>query len=103
LELRKRLLIAESEINRAQLCHEWETMAEGVRRLADRAKTISSYASVAAALIAGLAAFRHTKAPTGDEKHSWVRTILKGLRLAGSIWLAFRPHRRDDADPRSPA
>lgn len=101
LELRKRLLIAESEINRVQLQQEWETMADGVRGLADRAKTISAYASVAAALMAGIAAARRGKSPAGDEKHSWIRTILKGLRLAGSIWLAFRARPHDDVDPRS--
>ena len=95
LELRKRLLIAESEINRLQLQQEWETMTDGIRGLADRAKTIGSYASVVAALVAGLAAFKHSKVPPTGGKRSWVRTILKGLRLAGSIWLAFRPRRQD--------
>lgn len=96
LELRKQLLIAESEINRVQLRQEWETMTEEIRGLADRAKTISSYASVTAVLVAGLAAFRRSRAAPGDEKRSWVRIILKGLRLAGSIWLAFRARRHDD-------
>ena len=51
LELRKRLLIAESEINRVQLQQEWETLAARLGGLADRAKTISTYASVTAALV----------------------------------------------------
>ena len=98
LELRKRLLIAESEINRVQLREEWETMAGGIRGVADRAKTIGSYASMAAALAAGVAAFKHSKskAPAPDENHSWVRTMIKGLRLAASLWLAFRARPRDD-------
>lgn len=96
LELRKRLLIAESEINRAQLRQEWETMTGGIHGLADRAKTISSYVSVAAALVAGLAAFRRTQVPAPAAKRSWVRTILKGLRVAASIWLAFRARRQED-------
>jgi hypothetical protein len=96
LELRKRLLIAESEINRVQLRQEWETMTEGICLLADRAKTIGACASVVAALVAGLAAFRRSQAPAADAKRSWVRTLLKGLRVATSIWLAFRARRHDD-------
>ena len=97
LELRKRLLIAESEINRVQLRRDWETMAQGIRGVADRAITISSYASVVAALLAGLTVFRRSPAPAGGTRRSWVRTILEGLRVATSIWLAFRPRRHDDA------
>jgi len=96
LELRKRLLIAESEINRVQLQQEWETMAEVIRGLADRAKTISAYASVTAALVAGLAAFRSSQTPAAEMKRSWVRTVLKSLRVAASIWLAFRTRRHDE-------
>ena len=95
LELRKRLLIAESEINRVQLQQEWETLAARLGGLADRAKTISTYATVTAALVAGLAAFRRRKAAPGDAKHSWIRTVLKGLRVAASIWLTLRARRHD--------
>ena len=96
LELRKRLLIAESEINRVQLQQEWEMVTDGIRGIADRAITISSYASVVAALVAGLAAFRRSPAPPAEAKRSWVRTLLKSLRAAASIWLAFRVRRHDD-------
>jgi HPt (histidine-containing phosphotransfer) domain-containing protein len=49
LESRKQLLIAESELNRAQLVQEWQTMADEVHALADQARTISSIASAVAA------------------------------------------------------
>lgn len=97
LELQKRLLIAESEINRAELRQEWEKLAAGLGGLADRAKTIGTYASVVAALVAGLATVRRSKAAPGDAKRSWMRTVLKGLRVAASLWLALRA-RRHDAD-----
>jgi hypothetical protein len=96
LELRKQMLIAESEINRAQLCEECEAIAGGVRSFADRAKTISSYASVAAALVAGLTAFYRGKSRPGEEKRSWVQTMLNGIQLASSVWLAFRARRPDE-------
>jgi hypothetical protein len=87
LQSRKQLLIAESELNRAQLVQEWQTMADGVRSVADRARTISSIASTAASLIAG----RRTRFAPGDERPSWWRTLLKGAPLAGLLWSKFRP------------
>jgi N-acyl-D-aspartate/D-glutamate deacylase len=91
LESRKQLLIAESELNRAQLVQEWQMMADGVRSIADRARNVSSLISAAALLIAGLAFFRRTRSAPGDEKPSWWQTLLKGATLAGSLWSKFRP------------
>jgi hypothetical protein len=90
LESRKQLLIAESELNRAQLVQEWQTMADGVRSVADRARTISFLASAAASLIAGLASFRRTGSAPAGEKPSWWQTLLKGAQLAGLLWSEFR-------------
>jgi hypothetical protein len=91
LESRKQLLIAESELNRAQLIQEWQTMADGVRSVADRARTISSLASAAVSLIAGLVSFRRTRSAPAGEKPSWWQTLLKGAQLAGLLWSEFRP------------
>ena len=90
LELRKRLLIAESEINRVQLIENWQTMAEDVRGLAAGVKSISSLASVAAMLVTGVSALRRSKSASTTAKPSWLQSALKGARLAGSLWLAFR-------------
>jgi hypothetical protein len=98
LESRKRLLIAESELNRAQLVQEWQTMADGVRSVADEASTISSLALAAASLIAGLASFRRTRSAPADEKPSWWQTLLKGAQWAGSLWSEFRPQGRNQKD-----
>ena len=92
LELRKQLLIAESELNRAQLSEEWQTMAHGVRDLAHRAKTIAAWAPSAALLVAGLAALRRRKPAPAAENSSWFQRILNGVRLASTIWFAFRAH-----------
>jgi hypothetical protein len=92
---RKQLLIAESELNRRQLVQEWQTMANNVCALANRARTISSFASAAASLVAGLAFFQRKKIPTGrGEKPSWWRTILKSAGLFSTFWLAFHPSGR---------
>ena len=94
LTLRKELLIAESEINRAQLVEEWQAIADGTRSLAERVKTVSSVASLAGVLVAGVSAFRRGKAESTDTKASWFQTVLKGAQVAGSIWLAFRARQR---------
>jgi hypothetical protein len=95
LESRKQLLIAESELNRAQLVQEWQAMGDEVRSIADRARTISSIASTAASLIAGLASFRRKKSAPVEQKPSWLQTFLKGAGLISIVWQAFRSQRRD--------
>ena len=90
LELRKQLLIAESELNRAQLFREWQTMAHGVHDLAHRVKTIAVWASAAALLMAGVTAWRRGAPVPGAAKLSWFQKMLNGARLASTLWLAFR-------------
>ena len=96
LKSRKQLLIAESELNRAQLVQELETIKGKFHSLANQARTVSSLVSAAATLIAGLASFRHKKesAPAA-EKPSWLQTIVKGAGLVSTVWQAFRPQNRE--------
>jgi len=99
LKSRKQLLIAESELNRAQLVHELKIMADEVHSLTNQVRTISSLASAAGTLIAGLASFRRKKesAPAA-EKPSWLQTVLKGAQLAGALWSEFGPQRREEKE-----
>jgi hypothetical protein len=90
LDSRKQLLIAESELNRAQLVQEWRTMASEVHALTDQARTISSIASAVATLVAGLSSLRRKKSAPVAEKPSWWGTILKGAGLVSNLWQAFR-------------
>ena len=90
LELRRRMLIAESELNRAQLLQEWESMTAPVRGFAERSKSFGSMATSAASLATGLFTFRRGPPTPVPEKPSWLDTVLKGVRLAASIGLAFR-------------
>jgi hypothetical protein len=94
LESRKRLLIAESELNRAQLVQEWQTMADDAHALARKAKIASSRVSMAASLVAGLAFFRRKKSKPAAKKPSWLQTILKGAGIVSLIWSKFRPQNR---------
>jgi negative regulator of sigma E activity len=90
LESRKQLLIAESELNRAQLLQEFQTMTAEVHALARQARTITSFASATATLVAGVVSLRQKKSAPAPEKPSWLRTILKGTQLAGLLWSEFR-------------
>ena len=100
LELRKRLLIAESELNRAELSEEWQTITFGVRDIAHRAKVIAACASSAALLVAAFRASRPgPPAPRG--KSSWFQKILKGASLASAIWSAL-PRRRPRWSQKTP-
>jgi negative regulator of sigma E activity len=96
LKSRKQLLIAESELNRAQLVQELETIKDKVHSLANQARTITSLAAAAATLIAGIASFHHKKesAPVA-EKPSWLQSIVKGAGLVSTIWTTFRSQRHD--------
>jgi len=97
LASRKKLLIAESELNRAQLVQEWQTLADEAHALADQARSVRLMASAAASLVAGLASLRHKKFAPVPEKTSWLRTLLKCAGHISNIWSAVRPPPRDPA------
>lgn len=95
LESRKQLLVAESELNRAHLLDDMAALAADLRCHAEHARSFRSIASLAAMLVAGLAAFRCGKPVQGDAKPSWVRTILKGAGVISTLWLSLRSRSRD--------
>ena len=88
---RKKLLVAESELNRAQLVQTWQTMADEGRALADQTRTARTFVSAAASLVAGLVSLRRKKSAPAGEKPPWWQIVLKGAGLAGSLWSEFRP------------
>ena len=95
LQSRKQLLIAESELNRAQLVQDWKSMADEAHALADEARTVRSIASTAASLVAGLASFRRKKSALTATKSSWWQTVLIGVRAASTLWLGIAANGRD--------
>ena len=88
LESRKRLLIAESEINRSHLVGDVAALTAGVRSLTDRARSFRSIASSGAVLVTALAAFQRGKNPDSDAKPSWLQTTLKGAGVLSTLWLS---------------
>jgi hypothetical protein len=98
LESRKQLLIAESELNRVQLAGDGAAVTAGFRALTDHAISFGSIASSAAALVAGLLAFRRGKPLDAGAKPSRLQTVFKCAGLISTIWLAFRSRNRDPKD-----
>ena len=94
LESRKQLLIAESELNRAQLVQEWRTLANEARSLVHQARTIRSFASATATLVAGLASCRRKDPTPAATKPSWGQTIVKVAGLFSTFWSEFRARRK---------
>jgi hypothetical protein len=76
-----------------------------VRALTGRARCIGLIVSSAAALVAGLAAFRQGKPADAGAKPSWLQTILKGAGMVSTLWLAFRAkgHDQENQEPNSRA
>jgi hypothetical protein len=95
LESRKRLLLAESELNRAQMVEDLGALKSDVSALVDRVTSLGSITSSVAALVSGVAAFRGEKPENGDGKSHWLRRVIKGASLVSSLWRAFRPKHRD--------
>ncbi len=94
LQSRKQLLLAESELNRAQMVADMTALRADFRAVTHRARSVAALASSIAAVLAGLAAFRRGKSASAGAKPSWIQTILKGASLASTLWMAFRPKER---------
>jgi hypothetical protein len=95
---RKKLLVAESDLNRAHLFQEWRTMADEVHTLTKRARTVGTLASVAASLAAGLMSFRRKKSSPAGEKPSRLQTLLRGAGLVFTLWQTFRSQGHEQKD-----
>ena len=95
LELRKHLLVAESEINRALLAEDAAVLKAEVRAVTDRARSFTSIVSSVATIVMGLSAFRRAKPADAGSKPSWFQTILKYAPQILSFWMTFRSTGRD--------
>lgn len=90
LELRKQLLIAESELNRAHLAQDLNELTADVRTFTNRARSFGSIASGAAVLIATLSTFKRRKPLAHEAKPRWLQTVIEGASVISGLWLAFR-------------
>jgi len=103
LAVRKQLLIAESELNRAQLAEEWAALRRGVCAFTDRARALGSIVSAGALLVTGLAAHRRGSPTRTAEKPAWWQRLLNAAGMIATVWLAFRPKGREEENHEPPA
>lgn len=82
-------MLAESELNRAQLVQEFQALANGVHSLASQVRTASSFVSATASLVAGVVSFRRKTPAPAAKKPSWLQTVLKGAGLISTFWQTF--------------
>ena|SRR4051812_13873210 len=95
LVLRKRLLVAESELNREHALGEWHNMTGGLRRFVGPLRSIGSLASTVTML--AVSAFRQRQpAPVGAKK-SMLQSILDNAGLFTSLCVAFRSRSTDES------
>lgn len=91
LASRKLLLIAESELNRAQLVEDVVALAADVRPLFDHVRSMNSIVSFITMWVAGLTSAQPRKTPIPERKISRLQTILNGATLIFTLWQAFSP------------
>jgi len=84
------MLIAESELNRAHLVQDWQAMTGEVHAVAHEARTIRSFVSATATLVAGVASYWRKKSPAAAAKPSLLKIVLKGAGQISTLWTLFR-------------
>jgi hypothetical protein len=96
LEARKRLLLAESELNRAQFLQALQDFKGEILHLTEGVRTVGSNASFvikAAATFSILQRmFFHRNVSSG--KTSWLSRLFKGTKLGTLLLLLLRSYRR---------
>ncbi len=103
IELRKQLLVAESELNRAHLLTDCNQLGEHARHWKEQARKAGSIASTAA-LVAGAAGvarkiYKARKATgEGGSGGGWLTGVANSARLGASLWLLWRSRSRGDDD-----
>jgi len=95
---RKKLLIAESELNRALLALDWQMMTDDAKQITGKLRTVSSFASAGLGLVGAFRFFRRKPAAQKAGKASWLKTALKTAGTVSAIWSAFRSRRSKDTD-----
>lgn len=96
LATRKRLLLAESELNRTELLKEVEHFKGEFTRVKKQVKTVGSIASSAAVIATAATLFHHHRQPENHEKKNgtgkvpWITAALEGARVGTSLFLKIR-------------
>jgi hypothetical protein len=94
LEARKQLLVAEAEVLRARMGKDMKIIQQGFTVVGTQAKSIASFASIAAIVVAGFSAFRGARKIQSKGKSSLISKLFTGVRAASTVWLALRSRQR---------
>lgn len=92
LAARKQLLLAESDLNRAQMIQEGRDINAEIHSLTHRVKQIAAMVSIITSLMAALSASRQPSTSPVN-KSSWWQTLVNSTGLISSLWLTFRSRR----------
>lgn len=95
LQTRKKLLLAESEVNRAELVNELKKVKGEISHLKKQVRTFGSIASSAALAATAFSLFRKRKASSesshgGGKVASWISSALAGARIGTSLFLKIK-------------
>jgi hypothetical protein len=90
LESHKQILVAESEMNRALLGRDCRAVAAEIKALSQDAKRLGTVALSAGMLMTVLSLFHRQQPANAPPRRSWFGNVLRGLREATSVWMAFR-------------
>jgi len=94
LEIRKQLLIAESEVLRARVYEDICIIRAGAQALNRQIKSGCTIASTVALAVAGFTAIKRAKGNKGNGAHegktSMLARLFSGARLATGVWSALR-------------
>jgi len=98
LEMRKQLLVVESELNRAHLADEWRQVKVEARSLTDAIRMLGSLGSLAAQLEKAIGGFfkgfsNHDE-DAENKKPSRVSTWFNVMKTGVSLWTALRSSKR---------
>ena|ERR1700733_11048625 len=92
LEIRKQMLLMESELNRSQLAHEWNDLKNEIRRVTNPLRAAGAIWSSAAKIGATISVLRQLlhRENGSPEKKSFVSRLVNGARTGISLWTTLR-------------
>ncbi len=95
LELRKQLLLLESELNRVSILDEWRDVRNEARIIVRRLEpAVSGAGTILARGIAGVEALRRVQTARKHSRDSRRSNCLEWVKVAFAVWSSFRTQAR---------
>jgi hypothetical protein len=90
LQTRKRLLVLEAEVHRAQMREDWEAIKNSIRHVEEQTGPTRSLITMGGLVMTGLSGLRRFRGGRG----SFFSRLMTGLWVASLLRFAFRAGRR---------